>query len=57
MADTPGERYKMITGQVKDLWFGSYGKTALPINPELQAKALKGYPRGEKSITCCPAEV
>jgi pyruvate carboxylase subunit B len=55
--DTPGERYKMITGQVKDLCFGLYGKTAVPINAELQAKALKGYPRGEKPITCRPAEV
>ena len=55
--DTPGERYKMITGQVKDLCFGLYGKTAIPINPEVQAKALKGYPRGETPITCRPAEV
>lgn len=55
--DTPGERYKMITGQVKDLCYGLYGKTAVPINPELQAKALKGYPRGEEPITCRPAEV
>lgn len=55
--DTPGERYKMITGQVKDLCFGLYGKTAIPINPEVQAKALKGYSRGETPITCRPAEV
>ena len=55
--DTPDERYKMITGQVKDLCFGLYGKTAVPINPEVQKKALKGYPRGEEPITCRPAEV
>ncbi|MDP3478288.1 MAG: pyruvate carboxylase subunit B [Desulfoprunum sp.] len=55
--DTPDERYKMITGQVKDLCYGLYGKTAVPINPELQKKALKGYPRGEEPITCRPAEV
>jgi oxaloacetate decarboxylase alpha subunit/pyruvate carboxylase subunit B len=55
--DTPDERYKMITGQVKDLCYGLYGKTAVPIDPELQKKALKGYPRGEKPITCRPAEV
>jgi oxaloacetate decarboxylase alpha subunit/pyruvate carboxylase subunit B len=55
--DTPGERYKMITGQVKDLCYGLYGKTAVPINPELQKKALKGYARGEEPITCRPAEV
>jgi oxaloacetate decarboxylase alpha subunit/pyruvate carboxylase subunit B len=55
--DTDGERYKMITGQVKDLCYGLYGKTAVPINPEVQKKALKGYPRGEEPITCRPAEV
>lgn len=55
--DTPDERYKMITGQVKDLCYGLYGKTAVPINAELQQKALKGYPRGEEPITCRPAEV
>ena len=55
--DTPDERYKMITGQVKDLCYGLYGKTAVPINAEVQKKALKGYPRGEEPITCRPAEV
>jgi len=55
--DTPDERYKMITGQVKDLCYGLYGKTAVPINEEVQKKALKGYPRGEEPITCRPAEV
>lgn len=55
--DTADERYKMITGQVKDLCYGLYGKTATPINPEVQQKALKGYPRGEEPITCRPAEV
>jgi oxaloacetate decarboxylase alpha subunit/pyruvate carboxylase subunit B len=55
--DTEGERYKMITGQVKDLCFGLYGKTAIPIDPEVQKKALKGYPRGEDPISCRPAEV
>ncbi|MFT5726325.1 MAG: pyruvate carboxylase subunit B [Desulforhopalus sp.] len=55
--DTPDERYKMITGQVKDLCYGLYGKTAVPIDAELQKKALKGYPRGEDPISCRPAEV
>ena len=55
--DTADERYKMITGQVKDLCYGLYGKTAVPINPEVQKKALQGYPRGEEPITCRPAEV
>ncbi len=55
--DTPDERYKMITGQVKDLCYGLYGKTAVPINEEVQKKALKGYDRGEDPISCRPAEV
>ncbi|OQX26077.1 MAG: carboxylase [Desulfobacteraceae bacterium IS3] len=55
--DDENERYKMITGQVKDLCYGLYGKTAVPINAEVQKKALKGYPRGEEPITCRPAQV
>ncbi|MGW8287581.1 MAG: pyruvate carboxylase subunit B [Desulfobulbales bacterium] len=55
--DEGKERYKMITGQVKDLCYGLYGKTAVPINPKVQKTALKGYTRGEKPITCRPAEV
>ena len=55
--DDENERYKMITGQVKDLCYGLYGKTAVPIDSEVQKKALKGYERGEEPITCRPAEV
>jgi pyruvate carboxylase subunit B len=55
--DTPEERYKMITGQVKDLCYGLYGKTAVPIDAQVQKKALAGYDRGEEPITCRPAEV
>ncbi|MBE9544173.1 MAG: pyruvate carboxylase subunit B, partial [Proteobacteria bacterium] len=55
--DDKDERYKMITDQVKDLCYGLYGKTAIPIDPDVQKKALAGYPRGEEPITCRPAEV
>jgi pyruvate carboxylase subunit B len=55
--DTPDERYKMITAQVKDLCYGLYGKTAIPIDAEVQKKALKGYARGETPITVRPADV
>ncbi len=55
--DTPDERYKMITAQVKDLCYGLYGKTTIPIDNEVQKKALKNYERGEEPITCRPAEV
>jgi oxaloacetate decarboxylase alpha subunit/pyruvate carboxylase subunit B len=55
--DDKDERYKMIADQVKDLCYGLYGKTAIPIDPDVQKKALAGYPRGEDPITCRPAEV
>ncbi len=55
--DKDGERYSQITEQVKDLCYGLYGKTTKPINPELQKKALKGYPRGEEPITTRPGDV
>jgi oxaloacetate decarboxylase alpha subunit/pyruvate carboxylase subunit B len=55
--DDENERYKMITAQVKDLCYGLYGKTAIPIDAEVQKKALKGYDRGDQPITCRPAEV
>ncbi|MBU4462736.1 MAG: pyruvate carboxylase subunit B [Proteobacteria bacterium] len=55
--DDEKERYKMITDQVKDLCYGLYGKTPVPINSEVKKKSLKGYSRGETPITCRPAEV
>lgn len=55
--DNEKERYKMITAQVKDLCYGLYGKTPVPVNPEIQQKALKGYPRGETPTTGRPAEI
>lgn len=55
--DTDEERYKMVTDQVKDLCYGLYGKTPVPIDPDIRSKALSGYQRGEAPITCRPAEV
>ena len=49
--------YKNITEQVKDLCYGLYGTTPAPINPEVQKKALQGYPRGETPITLRPGDV
>jgi pyruvate carboxylase subunit B len=50
-------RYKMITSQVKDYCYGLYGTPPRPVDPDLQKKALKGYPRGEEPITCRAADV
>ncbi len=52
----PGE-YNRVTEQVKDLCYGLYGKTTLPMDPAVQAHALKGYPRGEEPITCRPGDI
>ena len=49
-------RYKMITNQVKDICFGLYGKTPTEIDPEVRAKALKGYSRGETPVTGRPGD-
>ncbi len=55
--DTPEERYKMITSQVKDLCFGLYGQTPAPIDPEVQKKAIRDHPRGEEPFTGRPADI
>jgi pyruvate/oxaloacetate carboxyltransferase len=49
-------RYKMVTNEVKDLVYGLYGRTPVPIDQEIQEKVLKGYKRGEKPITGRPAD-
>ncbi|MBI5446597.1 MAG: pyruvate carboxylase subunit B, partial [Deltaproteobacteria bacterium] len=51
------DRYKMISGQVKDYCYGLYGRPPAPIDPEVLKLALKGYSRGEKPITSRPADV
>ena len=57
MFDTYEGEYSRITQEVKDLCYGLYGKTTLPINPELRKKALKDYPRGEQHITVRPGSI
>jgi pyruvate carboxylase subunit B len=49
--------YKMITKEVKDYCWGLYGKSPLPIDPEVQKTALKGYERGEEPITVRAADM
>lgn len=48
-----GERYKMATGETKDLLSGKYGRTVKPFDPEVQKKVI-----GDKEvITCRPADL
>ena len=50
-------RYKVISAQVKDYFYGLYGRPPMPVDPEIQKLALKGYERGETPITVRPADV
>lgn len=50
-------RYKMISDQIKDYVYGLYGKPPAPIDPAVQKIILKGYSRGDKPITCRPADI
>lgn len=44
-------RYKMVTNEVKDLAYGLYGKTPIPVDPEVQKKVLNKYKRGDTPVT------
>ncbi len=48
-----GERYKVATGETKDLLSGKYGMTVKPFNPEVQKKVIGDA----QVITCRPADL
>jgi len=50
-------RYKVISQQVKDYVYGLYGKAPMAIDSKVQKLILKGYDKGDKPITCRPADV
>ena len=50
-------RYKMISKEVKDYFYGLYGKPPRPVNEEIKAKALKGYERGNVPIETRPGDI
>ena len=54
--DKDGERYTMLTAQVKDLCRGLYGTTPAPINPSVRDKALGELPAGDTVIEGRPAD-
>ncbi len=49
-------RYVRVSNQLKDLVFGLYGRTPMPIDAELTKKILKNYKRGQEPITGRPAD-
>ncbi len=50
-------RYKIITKEVKDYFYGLYGRSTTEVDAEIRKKALKGYERGEQPIDVRPADV
>ncbi len=50
-------RYKMVSKEIKDYCFGLYGKPPAPIDPDVRARALAGYERGQQPITCRAADL
>ncbi len=50
-------RYKVTTKEVKDYFYGLYGRPSAPVNEEIRKKALKGYERGETPIDARPGDV
>jgi pyruvate carboxylase subunit B len=49
-------RYKMISREVKDYFYGLYGKPPAPVDEEIRKKALKGYEKGEVPIDVRPGD-
>jgi pyruvate carboxylase subunit B len=50
-------RYKITTKEVKDYFYGLYGRPSTVVNEEIRKKALKGYERGETPIDARPGDV
>jgi pyruvate carboxylase subunit B len=50
-------RYKVITKEVKDYFYGLYGRPSAPVDEEVRKKALKGYPKGDTPIDARPGDV
>jgi len=50
-------RYKMISKEVKDYFYGLYGKPPVEVSEEIRKKALKGYEKGEIPITTRPGDI
>jgi oxaloacetate decarboxylase alpha subunit len=48
-----GGRYKSVPQESKDIFAGKYGKTPVPVDPEIQKQVLGD----EKPITCRPADL
>jgi len=50
-------KYKIITNETKGILYGLYGQTPTKPDAIVRKKALKKYFRGNKPITCRPADI
>jgi len=50
-------RYKVVSSQLIDYFYGAYGKPPAQIDPEVQSTILKRYKKGQEPITCRPADL
>ncbi len=50
-------RYKMISNEVKDYFYGLYGKPPVSVSEEIRQKALKSYTKGNVPIDSRPGDV
>jgi pyruvate carboxylase subunit B len=50
-------RYKMITNEVRDYFYGLYGRPPVAVNEETRQKALKNYAKGNTPIDTRPGDV
>ena len=50
-------RYKMISNEVKDYFYGLYGRPPGAVNEEVKQKALKNYAKGNVSIETRPGDI
>lgn len=50
-------RYKMISREVKDYFYGLYGRPSTSVDEDIRQKALKGYERGTTPIDIRPGDI
>jgi pyruvate carboxylase subunit B len=50
-------RYKLVTQEVKDYFYGLYGRPSVPVDEEIRRKVLKRYERGETPIDVRPGDI
>jgi pyruvate carboxylase subunit B len=50
-------RYKLVSTQIMDYCYGLYGRPPAPIDPEIQARVLRRYKKGQTPVDVRPADL